>query len=244
VIDEVFTWASAVGAVTAVAAGIVRGLTGFGSAMVLVPILAVLWTPAEAVATAFGVGILASMQLVPRAATQANWREIGPMAAATVLATPFGTMVLLGLDPAIMRRIIAGLILIVTLIFLRGWQYRGPRGPAPGFIAGVAGALINGTAGIGGPAVVLYLISLPDPVPVQRANIVVQISLMGLVGLGYLLLAGAFGVTELGRISILAVPMILGTRIGSHLFHRLPATVFRRAVMWTLIAVSAAILVL
>jgi len=241
---EILTWSNAFAFLTVLAAGVVRGFTGFGSALVIVPLLALLWTPTEAIALAFGLGVVASVQLVPRAARQANWREIGPMAAATVLATPLGTMILLGVEPALMRRIIAALILIVTLTFLRGWQYRGPRGAVPGFIAGALGAVINGVAGVGGPSVVLYLMSLPDTVAIQRANIVIQISLMGFVGLVYLAIADAVGGGDLVRIAALAGPMILGTWIGSQLFRRLPATVFRVVVMWTLIVVSACILVL
>lgn len=243
-ITEILTWPNVLAGLTVIAAGVVRGFTGFGSALLMVPILALLWTPAEAVTTAFGVGIIASMQLVPKAARQANWREIGPMAAATVLITPLGTMILLGVEPAIMRRIIAALILIVTLIFLRGWQYRGPRGTGPGFVAGATGAVINGVAGVGGPAVVLYILSLPDQVAIQRANIVVQISLMGFVGLVYLALADVVGREDLIRIGALALPMMLGTTIGSQLFLRLPSTIFRVVVLWTLVVVSLCILVL
>jgi uncharacterized membrane protein YfcA len=243
VIAEIFTWPHALAVVTVIVAGVVRGFTGFGSALLMVPILALLWSPTTAVTTAFGVGIMASLQLVPKAARQANWREIGPMAVATVLVTPLGTMILLGVEPAVMRRIIAALILLVTLVFLWGWQYRGPRGPGPGFLAGATGAIINGVAGVGGPAVVLYLISLPDSVAVQRANIVVQISLMGFVGLVYLALADVVGRADLIRIAALALPMLLGTTIGSHLFRRLPNTLFRVVVLWTLVVVSVCVLV-
>jgi len=92
--------------------------------------------------------------------------------------------------------------------------------------------------------VVLYLLSLPDSVHTQRANIVIQVSLLGQVGLVYLALAGAVGRGDLIRIGLLTLPMMLGTWVGSHLFHRVPTAVFRVVVMWTLIVVSACILVL
>lgn len=241
-ITEILTWQTALAAVVVVAAGVVRGFTGFGSALVMVPILAFLWSPTEAVATALGLGVVGSFQLVPKAAPQAGWREIGPMAAATALFTPIGTMILIGVDPETVRRIIAGLILVITLVMLRGWQYRGPRGALPGFIAGGTAAVINGIAAIGGPAAVLYLISLKDEVTRQRANIVIHVALMGLIGLIYLAVAGEVGYRDIAHIAILAPPMLLGTWLGGRLFLRLPATVFRTIVMWVLVVVSVTIL--
>jgi uncharacterized membrane protein YfcA len=240
---EIVTWPHALVVVTVLAAGVVRGFTGFGSALVMVPILAFIWSPTEAVATALGLGTVSSFQLVPKAAPLAGWREIGPMAAATALFTPVGTMILIGVDPDTVRKIIAGLILVITLVMLRGWQYRGPRGALPGFVAGGTGAVINGIAAIGGPAAVLYLMSLQDEVARQRANIVIQVAFMGLVGLCYLAVAGEFGVRDLIHVAALSAPMLVGTWVGGRLFLRLPGSVFRTIVMWTLVAVSVSILV-
>jgi hypothetical protein len=229
-------------AVTVIAAGVVRGFTGFGSALVMVPVLALLWSPTEAVTTALGLGVVGSFQLVPKAVPLARWRDLGPMAAALLLFTPLGTMILIGVDPATVRRIIAALILAITLIMLRGWQYRGPRGAWPGAVAGGLGGMINGIAAIGGPVAVLYLMALREEAATQRANIVVQVALMGVVGLLYLALAGQVGTRDLLRIAALALPMIAGTWLGGRLFLRLPASAFRRIVLWTLVAVSLAIL--
>ena len=165
------------------------------------------------------------------------------MAAATALFTPLGTMILIGVDPGIVRKVIAALILIITLIMLRGWQYSGPRGSVPGFVAGAVGAVINGIAAIGGPAAVLYLMSLKDDVVTQRANIVIQVALMGVIGLTYLTIAGEIGVRDLIHVGALAVPMLLGTWTGGRLFLRLPGRVFRTIVMWTLVVVSTTILI-
>jgi uncharacterized membrane protein YfcA len=237
------SWQNAAALAITVAAGVVCGFTGFGSALVMVPVLAFIWTPAEAVAVALILGIVSSAQIVPKALPQASWRDIGPMAAATLLFTPLGTLVLVGVAAEPVRRIIAALILAITLVMLRGWHYRGPRGPVPGFAAGAVGAVINGIAGIGGPAAVIYLMSLPDAVATQRANIVVQVALMGVVSSAYLIAAGALGGDVLAYAAALALPMIAGTWIGGKLFLRLPAALFRRIVLWLLLAASVAILV-
>jgi uncharacterized membrane protein YfcA len=241
--DRIVTWPHALAVVTVLAAGIVRGFTGFGSALVMVPLLAFVWTPAEAVGMALGLGFISSVVLIPKALPLVAWREIGPMTAATILFTPLGTLILVGVDGDLVRRIIAALILAITLVMLRGWQYRGPRGALPGFVAGTVGGVVNGIAAIGGPAAVLYLMSLQDAVATQRANIVVQVSLMGIVSSTYLILSGALEARLLIAIAALAAPMIFSTWIGGRLFLVLPASAFRRIIMWMLVVVSVTILV-
>jgi uncharacterized membrane protein YfcA len=242
-VADIFIWQNALAVIVVLVAGIVRGFTGFGSALVMVPVLAILWSPTEAVTAALGLGVVGSAQLVPRALPQARWRELGPMAVTLALFTPIGTAILIGVDPETVRKIIAALILIITTIMLRGWQYGGPRGALPGAAAGAIGGVINGIAAIGGPFAVLYLLALKEDAVTQRANIVVQVALMGVFGLLYIALAGAIGATDLIRIAILAVPMLVGTWTGGRLFLRLPGTVFRTIVMWVLIVMSLTILI-
>jgi len=243
ILAAVLTWQSALAIVTVIASGIVRGFTGFGSALVMVPPLAFLWTPAEAVGMALGLGFISSLVIIPKALPNVCWRDIAPMAAATLLFTPLGTLGLVGFAAEPVRKIIAALILAITLVMLRGWQYRGPRGPVPGAVAGAVGGIVNGIAGIGGPAAVLYLMSLPDAVQTQRANIVLQVAFMGAVSAIYLMISNVLDTTLLLTIAALAVPMIFGTWIGGRLFLILPAAAFRRIVMWLLVVVSVTILV-
>ncbi len=225
-----------------VAAGIVRGFTGFGAGLVGVPLMALMWGPVEAMATSVVLGIAATLQLVPRAIPITNWKDSGPMIAASTLATPAGTLLLVSLDPEIVKKIISALVLIVTLITLRGWVYRGPRGPMASGTAGLVGGVINGLAGVGGPALVLYLISLPERAEVHRANIVMALAVTSTVSAIGLYLAGAVTTRVITNTAILLVPSIVSVWIGAKLFTVLPARIFRLVILWFLVAISVAIL--
>ena len=61
----------------------------------------------------------ATRQLLPGALPRSRWREIGPLALA---GAPLGGYVLRHLDPDIMRRVIAGVVLVFSLVMLRGWR--------------------------------------------------------------------------------------------------------------------------
>ena len=76
----------------AVLAGLVRGYSGFGSSMVLVPILALLYNPQFAVVSAVVLELFACIQLVPGAIRHCHWRSVIPMSLASVFAVPLGAL--------------------------------------------------------------------------------------------------------------------------------------------------------
>lgn len=225
-----------------VAAGVVRGFTGFGAGLVMVPLLALLWGPVEALATSVTLGTAATLQLLPRALPLANWRDAGPMMASSTVLTPVGTALLVTLDPELVKRIIAALVLLVTLITLRGWVYRGPRGALASSVAGGVGGVINGLAGVGGPALVLYLISIKETASVHRANIVMALAVTSAVSLVGLFVAGAITTRVLIHTLVFIAPSILSVWLGVRLFAVLPARAFRLIILWFLVAISLAIL--
>jgi uncharacterized protein len=225
-----------------IAGGIIRGYTGFGSGLVMVPLFSLMWSPVDAVATTCGLGLFAAVQLTISTVKYTKWREISPMIVALLCVTPIGTFFLVALDPAIVKKVIAGLVLFVTLISLRGWQYSGPRGMFPSFVAGSIGAFINGLAAVGGPAVVLYFLSLPDEVRVQRSNITTIASLMGVAVFSFTFLSGHVGPDVWWYILLFAGPYMITVWGGIQLFKLLPGAAFRLIVLWVLVAISGAIL--
>jgi hypothetical protein len=241
-LDFIFTVDNAFLAAIVFAGGMVRGYTGFGSGLVMVPLFSLFWAPVDAVATTVGLGQFAAVQLAFNSARLTNWPEVRPMLVALVCVTPLGTMLLVSLDPDIIKKIIAGLVLLVTALSLKGWHYRGPRGKIASFLAGALGAFINGIAAVGGPAIVLYLIALPDRAIIQRANIATVASLMGTAVFVFTILSGYVSTTVWYYIALFALPYIASTWVGMYLFKMLPGTAFRLIVLWILVGISIAML--
>lgn len=226
-----------------VIAGVVRGYTGFGSGLVMAPLLTLLWGPVEAIAITVAIGAASFLQMGRAAAPLARWREVTPIMAAALVVTPIGTYFLVTLDPDIVKRIIAGAVLAAALVSLRGWTYSGPRGVIPSFVAGAIGALINGVAAVGGPPIVLYIMSLPEDAETHRANIIWAVGVAGSMVLVTVAAAGALTGDTLLRVAILLLPMIAGVWLGGRIFAWLPGEAFRLIILWLLVALSISILV-
>ncbi len=242
--DQIFDLSFLLAALAVVVGAIVRGYTGFGSGLVMAPFLAILWGPVPTVATIACLGTLSFFQMARPALPLTSWPDVMPLMVAAVVITPIGTYSLVSLDPMIVKRIIAGTVLVVALISLRGWTYSGPKGVVPGLVAGTIAALINGVAAVGGPPIVLYLMSLPGKAETHRANTVMAMGVVSGVIVFYMWLAGAFDGAAWLRIAFLVPVNFVGIWVGARLFRLLPGNAFRVIVLWVLVAVSISILVL
>ena len=112
-------------ALVAVLAGVVRGITGFGGAMVMAPPLALLLGPKLAVPVVMLLESLAAAPQVAQTRRLVRWRVVGPILAASFVTVPLGGYVLLTVDALTVRRIIAAIVIVFSLLLLRGWRYSG-----------------------------------------------------------------------------------------------------------------------
>ena len=151
----------ALGIFVGLVSGFLHGYSGFAGGLLLSPLLAILYGPVEGIFASGVAGIAGSLQLLPRAIQNANWPEAAPAAILILLATPFGVVVLVSSDPELIRRAIGGFVLVIALIMMTGWVYRGPRGITGGSIAGLLSGAVTGATGAGGPIIVFYFLAAP-----------------------------------------------------------------------------------
>ncbi len=231
-------------ALIAVVSGIIHGYTGFGAALLMVPLFALIFGPVEAIAIAIIMGLFGSVQLYPRAARDACWRELLPVCLAIAVFTPVGVAFLFSLDEAVVRDVIGACVLLAALILLSGWTYKGPRGAAAGVVAGGLAGGITGAAGVGGPALALYFLSAPAPAAEQRANIVISVAAVLVMTLLSLVVAGGVAHEILLRAVIMIPIYVLGTWSGSRLFVIAPQAYFRRIALWLLVATGIGVILI
>jgi len=84
-------------------AGFIRGFVGFGAALIIVMVLSAVYGPVMAVPAANLTGLPATFQLLPAAVHDSDWRFVLPFGLASFLIATLGVLVLISLDPAIMR---------------------------------------------------------------------------------------------------------------------------------------------
>jgi uncharacterized protein len=221
-------------------AGFVRGVTGFGGSMLMAPILSVLIGPVPAVVIALLLETAAALVMFPDALPKVRWRTLIYLTLPALLTVPLGGYLLLTLDPGIAQKMIAGVVVVFSLLLLLGVRYSGsPRAATSIVLGSLVGALLGATS-VGAPPVILYLLSGPDPVAVTRANLTVFVTAISVMGLVMLAAVGAI-IATLGISALtLTVPYLLATWLGGKLFLQLSETNVRRFALVLMLGASAA----
>jgi len=224
-------------------AGAARGFTGFGAALILVPGLSLVMPPTQAVVVLFILGLFNAFQMVPDAIRRARWTDIGPMSIAAVICLPMGTGLMIWLDPALLRRAIGAVVVIVAAIMLSGWSYVGRRSLARNVMVGGACGLMQGTTGIGGPPVIFYLLSSGGrSVAENRAGFIALFAAMQVSGIPSVWIGGLLTWDAFWIAAILAPIYSGGTALGAKLFDPARERLYKRVTLGFLLAMGAAAL--
>lgn len=220
----------------------VLGLTGFGSALVIVPLLAWQWPLPEVVALVLVLDLPASLMhsgLNWRLVQWGELRRLLPGMAAGTLAGLWLTHHLQSRWPLLALGVyVAG----VGLRALRSGQTHAPVHERWGLIYGGGIGLVEMLFGTAGPVVVAWLTRrLSDPLRV-RATIPMVMAVAVLTVLTGMAVDGRLSAPALWqRWGMLIVPALLGVGLGHRLAHRVPVARLRQTIC-ALLVVSGSVL--
>lgn len=207
--------------------GFLRGFVGFGGALVIVPVMALAFTPKFAVVLHAITELPGIIQLLPTAVRHCSRKTVLPMILALLIGTPVGVYALTAIDTDTMRIIISALVLV--MVGMLAWNTRivfsADMGAA--VIGGIVGGIIQGAAGIGGPPLVALLLSRGDDPATTRGNIVVMMSSMVIVALPFLWIYGLISVRSLILGGFAAPVYLLATYLGSRYFRTSGSGIYR-----------------
>jgi len=210
--------------------------------MVMAPPLALLLGPRVMVPVTLLLEGIAAMPMLWQTRGEVRWRTIGPILAACCITVPLGGYVLMVADPLALRRAIAAIVIVFSLVLLRGWRYSGAQrlGTSIG-LGGVSGVMIGATS-IGAPAVIIYLLSGPDLIATTRANLTFYLVGSCLAALAILGLQGVLDWTQVLIALVFTPGYFVGLLIGTRLFSRFNDARFRQFTLLLLVTVSLGIL--
>lgn len=221
----------------------VRGLTGFGAAMIWVGGLALVLPPREVVPTVLMLEMAASLALLPSTGRAVAWREVTRLALWAAAGVPAGIAVLALMPADLLRVIVAALILIATLALLFAERLRftpdWPHRAGAGLISG----LFNGAAGIPGPPVVLYLLSAGTPPHVARASFMAYFLIIDAVAIAMMAVSGLVTPAVFTNLVFALPAMGLGLWAGHHGFVHLSVRAARRLMLVLVAGLSVALIV-
>ncbi|MEA1618641.1 sulfite exporter TauE/SafE family protein [Erythrobacter sp. T5W1-R] len=213
----------------ALGSAFVRGLTGFGMAILLVPVLALALPPVEAVALTNALSLMlgaTEIRTLVRDAEKSAWM----IGAAVVVTTPLGlyALSLTGRDVA---RLVIALIAVSAFVAIL-LPRRGSAMPGRAVTGGVGvlSGLMTGYAGMPGPPVVPYYAGRDLPRATAKASMQLIFTIAATTGLASAAWLGILR-PELLLFALLILPVIIaGNKLGARVSGRVSDPLWRTSV--------------
>ena len=210
-----------------VLASLMRAFTGFGFALLAVPLFSFFLIPGDAVVTAALLTLAVSLVTY-----KAWWRQVPigtflPMILGSILGTAVGVLFLARFSPEQFQLWI-GLTVVAVCLLLARFQPRSTMAtPALSTGAGLLSGLMNGAFAIPGPPAIIYAMAcIPEP---AGSRAFLMAFFMASAAISLTMFAGAGLVTQTPFYLMVGVmpAMLVGDRIGTWLFARLGGRAYR-----------------
>ena len=218
-----------------------RAFTGFGGALLCVPLLALLYDLRVVVPVECALEVAISLILVPRVFRDVDGRNLALLLAGALCGSVVGVHLLQSLGNASLKRALGVVIILAALHLVRKRASTGnPVSRKWGLVAGFFGGLLGGVFGTPGPAYIAYLAHQTADNRVFRATLIVLFAVEYTWRLALFAFEGLYAGPQL-ELSMWLVPAALAGAIAGHVVHfRVDERVFRIAVC-SLLVVSGAL---
>ena len=220
------------------AAAVAQSLTGFGFALVCVPLLVLVVAPLDSIPVSLILGaVMNILALSARSLgtdrdargqepnrTKLDWWLVG----GALCGIPLGSLVLARFDPGSLRLLvgITGAISAIIIGSGRTWRIRRPRLVAVG--VGLLSGVLNSSTSMGGVPVALFMANRRPGKHAFRDYLLLYILLVNLVAIAVFIASGLLAITGL-RLSLLLAPaMLVGFALGTWLFSRVSTPLFTK----------------
>jgi len=225
---------------TAFVASTARGFSGFGAALIFLPLAATVVDPKIVSPLLLITDAVLAVGFIPNAWRDADKREVGIMGFGALIGIPLGTVLLVQLDPVHIRWAIVVLATAMLALLVSGWRYHGRPTTPLTFGVGAFAGVCSGAAQVGGPAVIAYWLGSTSPAAMIRANIILYFAISTAIAIVTYLAAGVLTLTVV-KLALVVGPVYgAGLFLGARLFGVADETIFRR-ICYALIVIAVVV---
>lgn len=209
----------ALAAAILLAAYFIRGITGFGSGLIAVPLLALFLPLKFVVPLMLLLDFTASIVIGGLHFKKVQWNEISILFPFSLVGVTLGTHLLVRLPQAPMLITLAAFIMIFAVRSLLNWQSDKPVSRFWAIPASLTGGTVGGLFGTGGPPYVIYLAHRIRDKGALRASLSATFFVEGLMRIASFLLAGLLMTKQLWMSYLVALPIVLAALYAGNRAH-------------------------
>ena len=234
-------------ALVGISAGLVKGLSGFGSSLMTIPLLLMVLGNDrynEIVTILITFNVILNLLLVKEnnAFKAKNIKDIYPIVITGAIFTIIGLLFLKNIDGSIVEYIAAPLIFLAIVVIMYNLYVPNKIHLKPNLlykiIVGSLSGLGNGIASIDGPPVVFYLTSTGATKESFKGTLATHFLIMGIIGVISMIFLNMYSVDILINLSIMTVCTIGGLFVGMKISRLLNEKTFQIVVLVILLALD------
>lgn len=222
-------------------AGIVKGASGFGSSLVAIPLLSLLFLNNEPRTMMITANVVLNILLIYENKDYfklSTMKKIFPLTIAGILFTGFGIYISNRIDPELIKYIIGVLIFFAIFNKLFTLNLHIKDNLLNRIIFGSFSGIGNGIASVDGPPVVLYLTSIEAKKQEFKSTLATHFLVMGFIAVLMLLGTGSYTKDILLNTTYLVASLIVGLLIGMFISSKLNEDKFEKVVLIVLIVLG------
>ena len=215
---------------------------GFGIGMSTTPILLLVLEAQTVVVVLNTVSLVILVLVINQTRAELPVRETVPISVGGLMAAPIGVFVLSVATPSVLRVSITALIIALTIVTMLNVQPSVPKPRVAGIAVGFVVSLLLTALGIGGPIMVLFLLTRDLSRNALRGGLslyFLAVEIVAVIGYG---VAGLYTQERVALILIVVVPVLAGFGLATLLVRRMNERVFRHAVVAVIMTTSVMVL--
>ncbi len=222
-----------------------KGLSGFGPALIMIPFLTIVYDPVTAIVVTTMLDFLAGIALIPQIRKEISWSFVIPIIITMAIGATIGAYLLGQLPTNIIRQIMGISIGLFALYIFFLKESDTPANKKAGLLkypVGIVSGLFGGLLGISGPPLVIYM-----KLSFAKAFFRTQLIAIFLFGAGWRLVLYQLNHLELNLnwyvLLLFIITMILGVYIGNKIHFKISETLFTRIVAIIIFSTAIGMLV-
>jgi uncharacterized membrane protein YfcA len=187
----------------------IRGITGFGSGLIAVPLLALFLPLQFVVPVVLLLDFTASLVLGGLHFKHVQWNEVGVLVPFSLVGVALGTSLLVNLPQAPMLWALAGFVLVFAVRSVLNLHGEKPVSRLWAIPASLTGGTVGGLFGTGGPPYVIYLAHRIRDKGAMRATLSALFFIEGLTRIVSFLIVGLLLTAKVWLAYVVALPLVL-----------------------------------
>lgn len=207
---------------------LIQGITGFGFALIAVPLMSVFMVPKDIVPMVVVFSLIMNIIMFMKKREPIVFSEFKLILIFGILGIPFGVYLLNILSPDIIRFFAALLIIATSIALMWGWELKSKNENISTAVAGFLSGFLNGSTSMSGPPIVLLLANQKVGKETFRSYLPTYGIVTNLITLGIFMLSGNLNFNLFKTTVLLSPALLVGLWIGMIVIRFINEKFFRK----------------